>query len=218
VDELDQVKGEYPKVLELLASDFRENGYDLERAIRAIVSTRAYGLASSLPPERSNEDQEKLVQARALYPLKPLHPDQLANAIWQATTFTAANDDRNVLIRFARSDQTGKFVTRHGGDLDSEVPEDPTMLQRVLLMNGELVHERIKGGPFSSTSRLDAFAPTDAKIVETAYLMTLARRPSQAELEHFLARLAPERKDKKAKATEDLFWALLNSVEFSWNH
>src|SRR5439155_17307081 len=113
---------------------------------------------------------------------------------------------------------TGKFVQRHGGNLDAEVPDDPTLLQRVLLMNGQLIHERLKpDSPFGITGRLLALAPDDAKLVETAYLVALARLPERAELDHFLVRLAGK-KEKRGKAAEDLLWALLNSVEFAWNH
>jgi hypothetical protein len=207
VDSIDEGKARYEEVLALLADELRANRFDLEVLVKAIVSTRAYALSSRGDPS--------LAQSFAVYGLKPLRADQLANAIWQATSFETENDDRALIFRLAQMDQTRKFIERHGGDQDSEEPEDETLLQRLLLVNGALVHERIKhDSPTSPTKRLLVLAPTDEKLVETAFLMALTRRPTERELTHFVERLRGDR----THAAEDLFWALLNSSELSWNH
>lgn len=206
-DSIDEGKARYPEVLALLEGELHANGFDLEALVAAIVSTRAYALSSRGDP--------KLALAFALASLKPLHADQLANAIWQATSFETEDDRRGLLFRLARLDQTGKFVARHGGDPDAEVPEDETLLQRLLLENGDLVHERIKhDAPTSAAKRLLVLSPSNEKLVETAYLMVLTRRPTARELEHFVERL----RGNRTLAAEDLFWALLNASELSWNH
>ena len=51
-----------------------------------------------------------------------------------------------------------------------------------------------------------------------AYLCVLTREPSEREMEHFHRRLQEASADKYAEAMEDLYWTLLNSSEFSWNH
>jgi hypothetical protein len=207
VDSIDEVKPRYPEILSLLENELRADRFDLEALVRAIVSTRAYALSSRGDPA--------LTDAFAVYPLKPLHGDQIANAIWQATSFETEDDHRALLMRLARIDQTNKFMARHGADPDAEVPEDETLLQRLLLVNGDLLRERIKhDSPVSATNRLIFLAPSDEKLVEVAFLMVLARRPGDAELAHFKERLHENRK----LAAEDLFWALLNSSEFAWNH
>jgi hypothetical protein len=218
VDELDQQEPSNPEVLELLERDLRDHRFDLVRLVRAIVSTRAYALASTLDAGRAAE-ADRLRASFALYPLKPLHPDQLANAIWQATAFQTQDDARPLLFRIARADQTKKFVERHGGDLDAEVPEDETLFQRYLLMNGALVKERTKAdNPFGVPARLVLLAHSDETVVETAYLMALSRRPTASELEHFRRRLGGLDRPGKTRAAQDLLWALINSVEFAWNH
>ncbi|MEZ0230573.1 MAG: DUF1549 domain-containing protein [Planctomycetota bacterium] len=209
-DMIDEGKPRYPKVLELLEAELRANRYDLEEIVRAIVLTKAYALSS--------KGDAGLEPAFAVYPLKPLHADQLANAIWQATSLETEDEDRGLLFRLAYLDQTNKFVQRHRGDHDAEVPEDETLLERLLLMNGGLVQERLKADNiFTITSRLLALAPTDDKLVEVAYLCVLTRRPTAAESAHFTERLHGD-KDHRARAAEDLIWALLNSSELAWNH
>jgi hypothetical protein len=46
----------------------------------------------------------------------------------------------------------------------------------------------------------------------------LTRRPTEEERAHFLARLADRERRNRAQALEDLYWVLVNSTEFSWNH
>ena len=60
-------------------------------------------------------------------------------------------------------------------------------------------------------------APNDPRAVEVAYLTVLSRRPTPNEDAHFEASLA-EMKLSRPQRLEDLFWALINSTEFSWNH
>ena len=84
-------------------------------------------------------------------------------------------------------------------------------------MNGELVRDRIKDSPFTAATRIAWMAPDDPHAVETAYLSVLSRRPTPEEAAHFESFLADPAL-KRAHKVEDLFWALVNSTEFSWNH
>jgi hypothetical protein len=54
--------------------------------------------------------------------------------------------------------------------------------------------------------------------IQTAYLAVLTRPPSKAELLHFAGRLDGKKGKSRTQALEDLYWVLLNSTEFSWNH
>jgi hypothetical protein len=60
--------------------------------------------------------------------------------------------------------------------------------------------------------------PKNDRAVEIAYLVTLTRRPTAEELDHFTKRLADREERNRAGAMEDLYWVLFNSTEFSWNH
>jgi DNA-binding ferritin-like protein (Dps family) len=46
----------------------------------------------------------------------------------------------------------------------------------------------------------------------------LTREPSGREMKHFHRRLQETPADKYLEAMEDIYWTLLNSSEFSWNH
>jgi len=54
--------------------------------------------------------------------------------------------------------------------------------------------------------------------VEIAMLSVLTRRPDEHELRHFTNRLADDGPTDRSARLGDLYWTLLNSSEFSWNH
>jgi len=87
------------------------------------------------------------------------------------------------------------------------------------MMNGELVHERIKDDLVSNAAaRILATAPDDEAVVEAAYLAVLSRRPTREEVQYFAGLLAQKKGRSRKDNQEDLYWTLLNSTEFSWNH
>ena len=51
-----------------------------------------------------------------------------------------------------------------------------------------------------------------------AYLAVLTRRASPEEKAIFVPRLAAARGEQRLRVMEDLYWVLVNSTEFSWNH
>jgi len=61
-------------------------------------------------------------------------------------------------------------------------------------------------------------APNDATAVETAFLAVFTRRPTSEEAQHFQERLKGTTGRKRTDRLSDLYWTLLNSTEFSWNH
>ena len=98
------------------------------------------------------------------------------------------------------------------------MPSGGTIPQRLLFMNGDLVRDKTQDNLFNASRRIAELAPTDEKAVEVAYLTVLTRRPSSEEQSHFVNRLAGTRGQERKDRLTDLFWTLLNTTEFSWNH
>ncbi len=97
--------------------------------------------------------------------------------------------------------------------------KEGTIPQRLLLMNGELVKKKTEENLIANAPRrLRPWPRPDEKAVEIAYLACLTRRPTPPESRHFLAALASARGAERRQAMEDIYWALVNSTEFSWNH
>jgi len=60
---------------------------------------------------------------------------------------------------------------------------------------------------------------SDAAIVEEAYLLCLSREPTENESREFVAILdETQNAAEKRTAIEDLFWALMSSREFLFQH
>ncbi|MBY0229956.1 MAG: DUF1549 and DUF1553 domain-containing protein [Gemmataceae bacterium] len=207
VDNLEAVpESEQHPALSMLADDFRANGHDLRRLIRLIASSRAFRI-----------DSVGDADDWSVFPLTRLRPEQVAGSVIQASSVATIDQDSHVLVRLIRYANLNDFLQRYGDTGEEEFEErGGTIPQRLLLMNGQLVKERVRKDLFSAVSRIEATLKDDARAVETAYLTVLTRRPDEEERAAFVAHLQGpgDRADKMV----DLFWALINTTEFSWNH
>ena len=213
VDNLD-TGDQAPPALQILADDFSAHGYDLRRLIRLIARTEVFRLDSATLAD-VGETEERLW---AVFPLSRLRPEQVAGSVIQSGVVSTVNAKSHIAARLVRQAQQGQFVQRYGDTGEDEFEgRGGTIPQRLLMMNGELVRDRIKEGPLNIPTRVAMLAPDDPKAVEVAYLAALSRRPTPAEAEHF-EKLLQDKSVSRAQRLEDLFWALINSTEFSWNH
>jgi hypothetical protein len=210
--------GDPPAALEVLAADFVEHGYDLRRLIRVIAATAVFRIASNAPDQEITADHEA---AWAAFPLTRLRPEQVVGGLVQSASLSTIDYESHILVRIGRLGAQNDFIKRYG-DLGEEEfsPQGGTIPQRLLMMNGKQLQDRIGQNVLANAAtHIAMLAPSDEKAVETAYLATLTRRPTAAEAAHFVAELG-DRSDTRSRnqRLEDLYWCLLNSTEFSWNH
>ena len=208
--------GPFPPAMESLADDFVSHGYDVHRLIRLIAATDVFRRDSRADFEVTAQHERYW----AVFPLTRLRPEQVAGGLIQACSLRTINADSHILAQMMRFAQQNDFIQRYGDTGEDEFDDRAgTITQRLLMMNGDLVQERTKENPVANAStRIATVAPTDAKAVETTYLCVLSRLPTAGEREHFIGRLKDTRDGSRRQALEDLFWVLLNSSEFSWNH
>jgi Protein of unknown function (DUF1549)/Protein of unknown function (DUF1553) len=206
--------GPVPPALQILADDFVAHHYDLRRLIRVIASSRVFRLESATVHEVGESED----RAWAMFPLTRLRPEQVAGSVLQSASITTLNGDTHIVVRLIRQGQQSQFVQRYGDTGEDEFDNrGGTIPQRLLLMNGEMVRDRIKAGPATATGLIAGLAPDDPKAVEVAYLAVLSRRPTPDEAAYFETSLKEKNLDR-GQHLEDLYWALINSTEFSWNH
>ena len=96
-----------------------------------------------------------------------------------------------------------------------EVKMEPNLSQALHLLNGDTVQHKIAASPL--IARLLEQKQTPQQILEELYLRSLSRKPTadeQARLGETLAQAAQAPRE----ILEDVFWALLNSREFLFNH
>lgn len=207
--------GDVPKALDVLADDFVAHEFDLRRLIRVITATEAFHLDSAADHEIT-EVHEK---SWAAFPLTRLRPEQVAGAILQACKVETLNQESHLLVRLSRLGGVNDFVTRYGDTGEDEFSERGCTIPQVLLvMNGDLVQDRTAQNFFNGATRIGWQASNDETAVETAFLCILTRRPSPEMREQFVNRLRGTRGQERSARMEDLYWSLLNSTEFKWNH
>ena len=203
-----------PAALQLLADDFAAHDFDMRRLIRLIAATEVFRLDSAADHEITDEEDK----AWAAFPITRLRPEQVVGGIEQACSVTTLNSESHILIRIAKAGEQNDFVQRYGDSGEDEFDgRVGTIPQRLLMMNGRLVREKIQESPFSAPTRIGMMSPNDAHAVETAYLCVLTRRPTAVEADHFVQFLGDSTLSR-GQRMEDLYWALINSTEFSWNH
>lgn len=221
VDPVDSIplEGPRPPVLDTLAADFSTHGHDLRRLIRIIAATEAFQLDSSAP-EPATPVSDLQEQHWAAFPLSRLRPEQLAGALQQASTLATIDQDSSFVRKLTAWGQGNDFVKRFGDPGEDELKERPgTVAQSLLMMNGNVIKERTFNNPvLNASSRIAMLAGNSAQAVESAFLAVFTRRPTPDELAYFEKMLAPTASTKRGEALEDLYWMLLNSAEFVWNH
>jgi hypothetical protein len=82
------------------------------------------------------------------------------------------------------------------------------------LLNGATVDNKIQQG--AVVRSLLKQGKTPDQVIETIYVRCLCRKPTTTELDRLHAALVEEKNPQKA--LEDVFWAVLNSREFVFNH
>jgi hypothetical protein len=217
LDQVDDVSAteDMPQALDLLAADFVAHGHDLHRLFHVIAATQAFQRDSAADHELTEAHEKHW----AAFPLTRLRPEQVAGSVQQAASLATLNAETHILIRLITLGDRNQFVQRYGDTGEDEFDSrSGTIPQRLLLMNGKLVHERTKEGLFTADTRVAWQAPSDAAAVRIAYLAVLTREPTPAEAQHFVERLAGTTGTERVRRMEDLYWALINSTEFSWNH
>jgi hypothetical protein len=210
------LEGTYPPGLETLAGDFVKHGYDIQRLIRVIAASDPFQRDSRAEFEVTIDHEN----AWAVFPLTRLRPEQVAGAMLQSASLSTIDADSHIIKLLTRFGQENDFVKRYGDMGENEFQDrGGTIPQRLIMLNGELVEERIKPNPVTNAStRIARLAPSDQKAVETAYLAILTRLPDPDESSYFTQQLDGVHGDERERRLADLYWTLLNSSEFSWNH
>ena len=91
-----------------------------------------------------------------------------------------------------------------------------SVVQSLHLMNSKNLQSKLSD-PAGRIHRLAAGDRPPAGVAEELYLLTLGRPPTAPELERSTAAFSAEGATRTT-ATEDIFWALVNSPEFILNH
>jgi len=208
----------YPAGLETLADDFIKHKFDLQRLIRIIAASDVFQRDSRASFQITYEHESHW----AVFPLTRLRPEQVAGSLIQSTSLTTIDANAHVVSQLVRFIQQNDFVQRYGDTGEDEFEDrGGTIPQRLIMMNGNLQNERTNPGGLlmNAIAQIAILSPSNEKAIETAYLSVFTRRPSDAEMTHMLKSLtASGGGDERTAQIKDIYWLMMNTTEFAWNH
>lgn len=220
VEPVDDLRASNPPsngpLLEALAQDFRDNGYDLKKLIRRITTSYVYGL-SSVPNDRNAVDTRNYSR----HYRQRLRGEVLLDSIAQITGInesfsatapgTKAKELWTVRVESQFLDAFGRPDPNQ--DPPCERSAESTVVQTLHLMNSENLYSKVTNdkGRVASLAADEARQPSD--LIVQLYLALYSRRPTDAE-RTAAASLFEKPGATRRQALEDLAWAMLNTPEF----
>jgi len=212
-------------LLDALAERLADNGFNLRALVREICTSRVYQL--SVQPNATNAtDNRQFSRAQ----LRRLRADVLLDAIVKATdgersfqyfpagikaieqyprtsgSTEGARSGDPFFETFGRSDR----ATVNAGETKME----PTLSQTLHFIAGNTLQDQIGKGKVVP-KLLAAGRPPEA-IIEELYIRALSRKPDSDEMNGMMDLAAKDPGDRKVY--EDIFWSLIDSTEFLFNH
>ena len=221
ISEVDDVRISNPasnqELLDELGKKFTEYKYDFKKLVRDICTSRTYQLATQ--PNKSNEGDTRNF---AKGPIRRIRAETMLDIISQVT------DTKNKFpgmplgaraVQIADGGTSTYFLSTFGRPMretvcSCEVRLEPTLSQSLHLMNGDTVAPKITAGNLIGKMQLEKKTPP--QIIEQMYIRALSRAPKPDEMTKLMA--AVNANPNKVQALEDVFWAVLNSREFMFNH
>ena len=208
-----------PALLDALAADFAAHGYDLKHLFRTILESRTYQL-STVPNESNLADTRNFSRGyRRRLPAEVM-VDAVRDATGVADTFAAmpaggrATQAWSYKIESHFLDAFGR--PNSSSDCPCERDTQLSVVQSLHLMNSKTLQAKLSD-PAGRLRKLAGSSQSPQEVTSELYLTTLNRLPSEAELRVAIAAFSAPGATRET-ATEDVFWALLNSPEFVFNH
>lgn len=208
----------HPELLDALGKHFVAHKFDLRDLVRTIATSRAYGCSSATIP--GNERDTRLFSHHLP---RPLSAHQMADALAQVTDVVNRYPNRAAGTRAIDVTDPGTASTiletfgrcaRTNGCSSVSTPS-LSLRQSLLMIGGDVIEGKVSHLNGYLANLLD-LQPEPEEIVENLYLRTLCRPPTAEESSHWVVEL--KQAATLREAAEDLFWALLSSREFAFNH
>jgi hypothetical protein len=209
------------RLLDALASNFADHGYDIRRLERMVLSSRTYQL-SATPNDTNRHDRRNYARAYARPMPAEVVLDVLNDALGAAEDFGPDAPPGSRAVEVATNRVGAEHAARvfrvfgrpaRATTCDCERPAEPALPQTLFLMSDPALLGKITGGRLQ---RLLAEDRTDAEVLEELFLATLSRYPDARERRAALGRVGAAA-DRRAGLT-DVAWALINTREFILNH
>jgi hypothetical protein len=206
-------------LLDQLAKDFVENGYDRKAILATILKSRTY--QTSYQPNDFNEDDTKYFSH---YQPRLLSAEQLLDAICHVTqvaeTFGGLPAGTKATHLPAPDLVNNEFLKIFGQPERQTVcacerTNESNLSMAIQFFNGPLIYNKLKSET-NSFRRSMTDGKDNSQIITLLYNLAVCRNPSETELKASLDHIAS--KEDRVEALEDICWAILNTNEFLFQH
>lgn len=235
VDPVDDLRASNPASNEPLLADlseyFVEQGFDLRELMRVILKSETYQ-RSSVPLYENEEDDRFFSRQYPRRLIAEVIHDAVAGITGVPSQFT------NIKISDGSKQKTefypegtralqlfdasvdSYFLDTFGRNereisCECERSNQPSLVQVLHVSNGQTVNEKLASEKSIVT---ELMKQDDATVVEEAWLSCLSRLPTEEERDGFLDILSETQESERRAAIEDLFWSLMSSREFLFQH
>ncbi len=237
VESVDDLRASNPAsneaLLAALAKFTAEQRYDLRALMRLILTSQTYRRSGDVLPE--NRDDRRHYSRH--FPRR-LSAEVLADALADITgrpeTFneivlsdgstekTSLQTNAVRSLQLSDSAVSSYFLKTFGRNqreitCECERSNQPSLVQVLHLSNGGTINDSLAGKD-GRLAGLLAANPTPEQFVREAWLLCLGRPPTERERTEFVRALKEAPSDQRREVAEDLFWSLLTSREFLFQH
>jgi hypothetical protein len=206
-----------PELFAALGSKLTEYNYDFKHLVRDICASQTY--QRSTARNASNQDDEKnFAHSR----IRRIAAESLLDCYSEVTDTQEKFPGLPLgarAVQIANGQSSNYFLTTFGRSPRTtacacEATTEPTLSQALHLLNGDTLERKVAQG--AVVAKLLEAKLSPPQVVETLYVRCLSRKPTAAEAEQIQALLTADGDPRPV--LEDVFWALLNSREFLFNH
>jgi hypothetical protein len=235
VERVDDLRASNPASNESLfqaAADYlADHHYDLKSLMRAILRSAAYQRSSESLPENAAD-----TRFYSRYYPRRLMAEVILDAMSQVTAVpTSFNRELRRGDEFAINYPTGARAIQLPDSLVSsyflksfgrpdriqtcecERTTEPSVAQVLHMANGDTLNQKLSATNGVVESECMSKVPAGA-IIEEAYLAAFSRFPTESEKSKLAEAIDKSGPADRRAAVEDLYWALLSSKEFLFNH
>ena len=223
-------------LMDALSAFLVKNRYDLKSLMRLILESASYQRSSEASEGNKNDSR----YFARYYPRRMMSealsdaisyvtgvPDsftevQLQDGSSEKTTYYPKGSRALQLYDSAVKSYFLKAFGRNQREItcECERSSQPSIVQALHLANGTTLNDKLAAKDGALTALLEIWKDqsSDARLIEEAFLKCLGRFPRKDEADAYQKILAETVASERRLAVEDMFWSLLTSREFLFQH